>query len=139
MLIKRGDIFYADLNPVVGSEQGGIRPVLVVQNDVGNRHSPTVIVVPISSVRKKNLPVHIQIRCSELPKNSTVLAEQIRTIDRYRLKSYVGSVDFEYSDFMAKVFADKLDKILEQDEKQSFNSKNTEDIYSQFPSSRDAA
>ena len=72
MLIKRGDIFYADLNPVVGSEQGGIRPVLVVQNNVGNKHSPTVIVVPISSVRKKNLPVHTQIRCSELPKNSTV-------------------------------------------------------------------
>lgn len=102
MLIKRGDIFYADLNPVVGSEQGGIRPVLVVQNDVGNRHSPTVIVVPISSVRKKNLPVHIQIRCSELPKNLTVLAEQIRTIDRYRLKSYVGSVDFELMEKVEK-------------------------------------
>ena len=102
MLIKRGDIFYADLNPVVGSEQGGIRPVLVVQNDVGNRHSPTVIVVPISSVRKKNLPVHIQIRCSELPKNSTVLAEQIRTIDRYRLESYVGSVDFELMEKVEK-------------------------------------
>lgn len=102
MLIKRGDIFYADLNPVVGSEQGGIRPVLVVQNDVGNRHSPTVIVVPISSVRKKNLPVHIQIRCSELPKNSIVLAEQIRTIDRYRLKSYVGSVDFELMEKVEK-------------------------------------
>lgn len=95
MLIKRGDIFYADLNPVVGSEQGGIRPVLVVQNNVGNRHSPTVIVVPISSVRKKNLPVHIQIRCSELPKNSTVLAEQIRTIDRSRLRKYVGSINRE--------------------------------------------
>lgn len=102
MLIKRGDIFYADLNPVVGSEQGGIRPVLVVQNDVGNRHSPTVIVVPISSVRKKNLLVHIQIRCSELPKNSKVLAEQIRTIDRYRLKSYVGSVDFELMEKVEK-------------------------------------
>ena len=59
MLIKRGDIFYADLNPVVGSEQGGVRPVLVVQNNVGNKHSPTVVVVPISSVRKKDLPVHI--------------------------------------------------------------------------------
>ena len=66
MLIKRGDIFYADLNPVVGSEQGGVRPVLVVQNNVGNKHSPTVVVVPISSVRKKDLPVHIQIRCSGL-------------------------------------------------------------------------
>lgn len=95
MLIKRGDIFYADLNPVVGSEQGGIRPVLVVQNNVGNKHSPTVIVVPISSVRKKNLPVHIQINCSELPKNSTILAEQIRTIDRSRLRKYVGSLNRE--------------------------------------------
>ncbi len=95
MLIRRGDIFYADLNPVVGSEQGGIRPVLVVQNNVGNKHSPTVIVVPISSVRKKNLPVHIQIRCSELPKNSTILVEQIRTIDRSRLRKYVGSLNRE--------------------------------------------
>ena len=95
MLIKRGDIFYADLNPVVGSEQGGIRPVLVVQNNVGNKHSPTVIVVPISSVRKKNLPVHTQIRCSELLKNSTALAEQIRTVDRRRLREYVGSLDNE--------------------------------------------
>lgn len=95
MLIKRGDIFYADLNPVVGSEQGGIRPVLVVQNNVGNRHSPTVIIVPISSVRKKNLPVHIRIRCSELPENSTILAEQIRTIDRSRLRKYVGSLNRE--------------------------------------------
>ena len=136
MLIKRGDIFYADLNPVVGSEQGGIRPVLVVQNNVGNRHSPTVIVVPISSVRKKNLPVHIRIRCSELPKNSTVLAEQIRTIDRSRLPKFGQA---EYSDFMARVFADKLDEILESAEKQNFNSKNTEDIYSQFSSSKDAA
>ena len=95
MLIRRGDIFYADLNPVVGSEQGGIRPVLVVQNNVGNKHSPTVIIVPISSLRKKNLPVHIQIRCSELPKNSTILVEQIRTIDRSRLRKYVGSLNRE--------------------------------------------
>ena len=95
MLIKRGDIFYADLNPVAGSEQGGIRPVLVVQNNVGNKHSPTVIVVPISSVRKKNLPVHTQIRFSELLKNSTALAEQIRTVDRRRLREYVGSLDNE--------------------------------------------
>jgi len=104
MLIKRGDIFYADLNPVVGSEQGGVRPVLVVQNNVGNKHSPTIVVVPISSVRKKDLPVHIQIRCSGLPKNSTVLAEQIRTIDRCRLRKYVGSLDRE--------FMKEIDRIL---------------------------
>ena len=103
MLIKRGDIFYADLNPVVGSEQGGVRPVLVVQNNVGNKHSPTVVVVPISSVRKKDLPVHIQVRCSGLPKNSTVLAEQIRT-DRQRLQKYVGSLDRE--------FMKEIDRIL---------------------------
>lgn len=104
MLIKRGDIFYADLNPVVDSEQGGVRPVLVVQNNVGNKHSPTIVVVPISSVRKKDLPVHIQIRCSGLPKNSTVLAEQIRTIDRRRLRKYVGSLGRE--------FMKEIDRIL---------------------------
>ncbi len=97
MLIKRGDIFYADLNPVVGSEQGGIRPVLVVQNNVGNRHSPTIVVLPLSTAKSIIFPlIFISIRGSKtLPKDSIVLAEQIRTIDRYRLKSYVGSVDFE--------------------------------------------
>ena len=104
MLIKRGDIFYADLDPVVGSEQGGVRPVLVVQNNVGNKHSSTVVVVPISSVRKKDLPVHIQIRYSGVPRNSTVLAEQIRTIDRRRLQKYVGSLDRE--------FMKEIDRIL---------------------------
>ncbi len=93
MMIKRGDIFYADLNPVIGSEQGGVRPVLIVQNDVGNRHSPTVIAVPISSAEKSKLPVHIKIRGSGLPKDSTILAEQIRTLDRCRIGRYVGSLD----------------------------------------------
>ena len=103
MLIKRGDIFYADLNPVVGSEQGGIRPVLIVQNNVGNKHSPTVIVVPISTAKEHHLPTHIHIRGSKaLPKDSVILAEQIRTIDRYRLKSYVGSVDFELMEKVEK-------------------------------------
>ena len=103
MLIKRGDVFYADLNPVVGSEQGGIRPVLVVQNNVGNRYSPTVVVLPLSTAKKQYLPTHIHIRCSKaLPKDSVVLAEQIRTIDRYRLKSYVGSVDFELMEKVEK-------------------------------------
>lgn len=96
MLIKRGDVFYADLNPVVGSEQGGIRPVLVVQNNVGNRYSPTVVVLPLSTAKKHYLPTHIHIRCSKaLPKDSVVLAEQIRTIDRDRLRDYVGSLDKE--------------------------------------------
>lgn len=94
MLIKRGDIFYADLDPVVGSEQGGVRPVLVVQNNIGNRHSPTLVVLPLSTVKKNKLPTHICIRNSKiLPKDSVILAEQIRTIDRSRLRSYIDSLD----------------------------------------------
>ena len=98
MLIKRGDIFYADLNPVVGSEQGGIRPVLVVQNNVGNRHSPTIVVLPLSTAKKHYLPTHIHIRGSKtLPKDSIVLAEQIRTSNFVRfgdtfLKRFVVSL-----------------------------------------------
>lgn len=96
MLIKRGDIFFADLNPVVGSEQGGIRPVLVVQNNVGNKYSPTLVVLPISTAKKHYLPTHIHIRDSKaLPKDSVILAEQIRTIDRSRLRKYVGSLNRE--------------------------------------------
>ena len=84
MLIKRGDIFYADLDPVVGSEQGGTRPVLVVQNNVGNKYSPTLVVLPLSTAKKNHLPTHIHIKGSKaLPKDSVVRAEQIRTIDRY--------------------------------------------------------
>lgn len=99
MIIKRGDIFYADLDPVVGSEQGGIRPVLVVQNNVGNRHSPTLVVLPLSTAKKNYLPTHIHIcRSKSLPRDSIVLAEQIRTIDRYRLREYVGSIDKEIMD-----------------------------------------
>ena len=107
VVIKRGDIFYADLDPIIGSEQGGVRPVVVVQNNVGNRYSPTVVVLPVSSAKKNYLPTHIHVCGSKmLPKNSIVLAEQIRTIDRNRLKSYVGSVGFE---IMKKV--DKAVKI----------------------------
>lgn len=96
MFVKRGDVFYADLDPIIGSEQGGIRPVLVVQNNVGNKYSPTVVVLPISSAKKNNMPTHIHIYGSKmLPKDSIVLAEQIRTIDRNRLLRYVGSVGLE--------------------------------------------
>ncbi len=94
--IKRGDIFYADLSPVVGSEQGGIRPVLIIQNDVGNRHSPTVICAAITSkMNKAKLPTHIEIDASkyQLVKNSVVLLEQIRTIDKKRLKDYICHID----------------------------------------------
>ena len=103
MIVKRGDVFYADLDPIIGSEQGGIRPVLIVQNNVGNKYSPTVVVLPISSAKKINMPTHIRIYSSKmLSKNSIVLAEQIRTIDRNRLRNYVGSVGFEIMDKVDK-------------------------------------
>lgn len=95
--IKRGDIYYADLSPVVGSEQGGIRPVLIVQNDVGNKFSPTVIAAAITSQHaKSNLPTHISLNAqkSGLSKNSVVLLEQIRTIDKRRLKEKMGCLDY---------------------------------------------
>lgn len=95
MNIKRGDIYYADLSPVIGSEQGGIRPVLIVQNDVGNRFSPTVIAAAITSQQTKaKLPTHIAIgaQTSGLSKDSVVLLEQVRTIDKRRLKEKMGTV-----------------------------------------------
>ncbi|MFT4451425.1 type II toxin-antitoxin system PemK/MazF family toxin [Parvimonas sp. G1425] len=102
MKVKRGDIFYADLSPVVGSEQGGVRPVLVVQNDVGNKYSPTVIIAAITSqMNKVKLPTHVEVSAEfGLPKNSVVLLEQIRTIDKKRLREKVGYTD-EF--FMKKV------------------------------------
>ena len=96
MVIKRGDMFYADLSPVVGSEQGGIRPVLIIQNDTGNKYSPTVIAAAITSQTGKNkLPTHIEIGSKEngLKSDSVVLAEQIRTIDKSRLKEKIGHID----------------------------------------------
>ena len=94
--VKRGDIFYADLSPVVGSEQGGIRPVLIVQNDTGNRHSPTVIAAAITSqINKARLPTHIELsaRVYGLQRDSVILLEQIRTIDKQRLKEKVCHLD----------------------------------------------
>lgn len=96
MTIRRGDIYYADLSPVVGSEQGGVRPVLIVQNDIGNRYSPTVIAAAITSQKtKSNLPTHIELpaRSTGLQKDSIVLLEQIRTIDKHRLKEKMGKLD----------------------------------------------
>ena len=102
MKVKRGDIFYADLSPVVGSEQGGVRPVLVVQNDIGNKYSPTVIIAAITSqMNKVKLPTHVEVSAEfGLPKNSVVLLEQIRTIDKKRLREKDGFTD-EF--FMKKV------------------------------------
>ena len=96
MNVKRGDIYYADLSPVVGSEQGGLRPVLIIQNDVGNRYSPTVIAAAITSRMGKNrLPTHIDIHADKvgLSKDSVVLLEQIRTLDKRRLKEKLGHLD----------------------------------------------
>ncbi len=103
-VIRRGDIYYADLSPVVGSEQGGVRPVLIVQNDVGNRHSPTVIAAAITSqTGKARLPTHIEVTGDSigtgkapgcgLAKNSIILLEQIRTLDKKRLKDKMGHLD----------------------------------------------
>lgn len=94
--IKKGDLYFADLSPVTGSEQGGVRPVLVVQNDVGNKYSPTIIVAAITSKKNKaDLPTHVKIEADEngLSKNSVVLLEQLRTIDKRRLKERIGTID----------------------------------------------
>lgn len=97
MEIKRGDIYYADLNPTVGSEQGGVRPVLIIQNNTGNHFSPTVIAAAITCRRKKDMPTHVLIdeERTGLFINSCIMLEQVRTIDRKRLKEYVGHVEAE--------------------------------------------
>lgn len=96
MNIKRGELYYADLSPVVGSEQGGVRPVLVVQNDVGNKYSPTVIAAAVTSkINKAKLPTHIELPCNSygLQKDSVILLEQIRTLDKRRLKERIGELN----------------------------------------------
>lgn len=106
--IKRGDIFYADLNPVVGSEQGGTRPVLIISNNIGNRHSPTVIVAAITSRvhTKAKLPTHTAVNDFEgLDKDSIILLEQIRTIDKQRLREYLGTLDRRFIDSADKALA----------------------------------
>ena len=103
VIIRRGDIYYADLRPVVGSEQGGVRPVLIIQNDAGNRHSPTVICAAITSrMNKAKLPTHIEIDASSygIEKDSVILLEQLRTIDKKRLKDKVCHLD---GDIMRRV------------------------------------
>ncbi len=98
MVVRRGDVFYADLNPVIGSEQGGIRPVVVVQNDIGNKYSPTVIVAAITSkIKKAKLPTHVEIKSTEsnLETDSVILLEQVRTIDKRRLQRQITHLDIE--------------------------------------------
>ena len=107
--IKRGDVFFADLDPVTGSEQGGIRPVLIVQNDLGNQHSPTTIIASITGqISKAKLPTHVDLAGKEngLSKNSVVLAEQLRTIDKTRLKERICTLDasvMEQVDYAMKI------------------------------------
>ena len=101
MTIKRGDIYYADLSPVIGSEQGGVRPVLIIQNDIGNKYSPTVICAAVTSqINKAKMPTHIELDSKRysLIKNSVVLLEQIRTIDKKRLKEKVSHLDEKIMD-----------------------------------------
>ncbi len=107
MTVRRGDIFYADLSPVVGSEQGGIRPVIIIQNDMGNKYSPTVICAAITSqINKAKLPTHIEISAEKygLVKDSVILLEQIRTIDKKRLREKIGGTD--------KVLLSEINKAL---------------------------
>ena len=132
MLIKRGDIFYADLSPIIGSEQDGIRPVLVIQNDTGNKYSPTVITVPISSKKKNSLPVHVPLSGTEvLPKESMILTEQIRTLDRRRLKKYGQA---EYAAEILKQITEKMLSagIITDEQKKRLDKLNTEDCYSRY-------
>ena len=96
MIVNRGELYYADLSPVVGSEQGGLRPVLIIQNDIGNKYSPTVIIAAITSqISKAKLPTHIELEKNKynLAKDSIVLLEQLRTLDKRRLKEKIGSID----------------------------------------------
>ena len=114
MIIKRGDIFYADLRPVVGSEQGGVRPVLIIQNDVGNRHSPTVICAAITSkMNKAKLPTHVELEAGrfQLVKDSVILLEQLRTIDKKRLKDRVCHLDGEILEQVDKALKVSLELI----------------------------
>lgn len=101
--MKRGEIYYADLNPVIGSEQGGVRPVVIIQNDVGNKYSSTTIVAAITSKKEKTeMPTHVNIEADGLSRKSTVLLEQIRTIDKSRLRDYIALLDRKVMGYIDK-------------------------------------
>ena len=120
--MKRGQVYYADLRPVVGSEQGGIRPCLIIQNDMGNTHSPTVIVVPMTRQKKNDLPTHIAVSTEDycLDINTTILLEQIRTIDKSRLSSFVGRLS---DSTMQKVDeALRISLVLDKERKEEANN-----------------
>ncbi len=118
MEIKRGDIYYADLNPTVGCEQGGVRPALIIQNNVGNHFSPTVIAAAITSRRKKDMPTHVLLdeEGTRLFTDSRIMLEQVRTIERERLKDYVGSANAATMQYVAHAIAVSfgLDELLAQ-------------------------
>lgn len=125
--IQRGDIYYAGLNPVVGSEQGGIRPVLIIQNDTGNRHSPSTIVAAITAkVRKRPLPTHVYLPkgTSGLKRDSTILLEQIRTIDQVRLKDYIGYADKQVMEQVDKALVISLQNADAANCRQDMDGKN---------------
>lgn len=107
--IRRGQIYLADLNPVMGSEQGGIRPVVVIQNNVGNRFSPTIIIAAITAQSKKSIPTHAPLKSIGLPKDSIALLEQIRTIDKRRLIEYVGEVSKKEMDGIVEALRKSID------------------------------
>lgn len=107
--IKRGQIYMADLSPVIGSEQGGIRPCVVIQNDIGNRYSPTVIVAAITGRIKKSLPTHTVLKSTGLLRNSICLLEQIRTVDKSRLLNYVGEVSKDEMHAIVEALSKSLD------------------------------
>ena len=112
MVIRRGDVYYADLRPVIGSEQGGIRPVLIIQNDVGNRHSPTVICAALTSrMNKAKLPTHIELNAEKyhMVKDSVILLEQVRTIDKSRLKDKICHLDGEIINRINRALCISLD------------------------------
>lgn len=111
MTVHKNEVYYADLSPVTGSEQGGTRPVLIIQNDVGNKASPTVIVAAITSRKKKlRMPTHVPIKMEDgrLPKNSMVMLEQIRTIDKSRLSNYVGRIDKQSANAVERASLESL-------------------------------
>ena len=125
--IQRGDIYYAGLNPVVGSEQGGIRPVLIIQNDVGNRHSPSTIVAAITAkMRKHPLPTHVYLPTgtSGLKRDSTILLEQIRTIDQVRLKDYIGYADKQVMEQVDKALTISLQNAISGNCQQDMDRKD---------------
>lgn len=108
-VVHRGEVYYADLSPVIGSEQGGVRPVLIVQNDIGNKHAPTTIIAPITSrFTKKPLPTHLPLLSCGLAKDSIALCEQLRTIDKRRLREKVGEMDEKYKVALDKAISISL-------------------------------